>query len=1214
MPGPIHSNGPAGGYAATSGVVSTAAGLLTPPGAPRDYPPSAWVQPTGRTPAVLPNRSITRYQSFNGLTDGSSFTTTLSAATGDPVGFVSFPTGGFVAATTDNPYRGTSSVRFSAQGTAGTAYAEWGTAGQPLGVAGQYPINVRLRFRCPFMPADSTGIPFLVIVDNAGAFQVDVRVNNTGNIILRSGAGVVQATSTTTVASNTWADVAVRAARFDTSAGTFSVDIYNTTTGAVVETLTASGIDTLRGGGAQRVQFGTLRSIANSTIDINEIAVSSFTVPDLPSSTGGQAQVVEAGGTSVVTGNTATVSTGSFTPGSNTLLVATCAMGNGTAVASSLGAVTDSLGGSWTRLAGAASAAGGVAEVWARDIATAAPMTVTYDPGGAGASGLAVRVAWYTGARPAAQQPLQAATTPAGGVDYSIDVTPVGTGSYLLGALGRATDSQTVAAYTGTTALGGIIGTGGDVAAIFRSTVTTTAAQLIKLGYSNTPGGANYLAVAEIGTTAPGSTVTATTAAATAAVPAPGVTVAAVPAPAAVAGTAAVAKPVMLLSTLVDNFSNNVVDVPPWVNSYGGVTEVGGRARVPCTSATYAGYQTGTDYSFDQFLIEVPTLPVKSTAVVECYAATWVFSAAQDPGTHVGFQFDLMSNNLSFMIRAGYVDAGAVSVTIDPVLHRWLRLTLTGGNLVWETSPDGAAWTARRTASAPAWLAPARDCKLLLEAHRDAGAADYVEFDNLNLAPSVAATPAPATAALTAAAGSPTVTGGGTALPATVSATAGVAAPTVRLGALPSPAATAAVASVSAPTVSGAGLVAPATVAGFAAVPAAAAQAASAAAPPTAVAVASVPAATVRLGALPAPAAVAATAAVPAPTARVSVLPAPPVVAAAAAVPGPAVSGTGQAAPATVEGAATVPAPSVQTSSAGTATPAAVNATVSVSGAAATGSTTAPAAVAATAAVAAPTVRLSVLPTPTVVAAVAAVPAATVAAGSSPAPAVVAAAASVGAPAVATGNGAAPATVPATAAVPAAAAQTGTRPAPGTVAATTAVGAPSVGAATAAQPATAVVVAVVPSPLLRTGAAPAPVAAAAVAAVPVAAPRAASTALPATVAASTSAPAANVTSLAFAQPATAAALAAVAAAAVRVGAVARPATVDAVTGIPGVSHTVGQVETSTGSGTVTGEPIRAAVTGEPLRWKVTSAPVAARITSTGPAATVTGDNRRGAVT
>lgn len=209
------------------------------------------------------------------------------------------------------------------------------------------------------------------------------------------------------------------------------------------------------------------------------------------------ASVTEVGNSRYVTANATTVVTDSFTPADGSLLVACCSMGNGAGSASSLGAVTDSLGGSWTRLGGEASASGGVAEVWARDIATGAAMTVTYDPGGAGASGLGIQPRWYAGAKPLAQQPGATAVN-AGGTAYATSITPTVVGSVLVGALGRASDAQTVVPNADTHLYGQFNGTSGDTAALFRARNVTSAAGPITLGFTNTPAGINRLALVEI--------------------------------------------------------------------------------------------------------------------------------------------------------------------------------------------------------------------------------------------------------------------------------------------------------------------------------------------------------------------------------------------------------------------------------------------------------------------------------------------------------------------------------------------------------------------------------------------------------------------------------------------------------------------------------------------------------------------------------------------
>jgi hypothetical protein len=218
--------------------------------------------------------------------------------------------------------------------------------------------------------------------------------------------------------------------------------------------------------------------------------------------------VTEVGTTAFASANTATITSASFTPANGTLLVAYCAMGNGVGSASSLGAVTDSLGGTWSRLGpGDASGTGGVAEIWARDITTGAAMTVTYDPGGAAASGLALICKWYSNAAPVASQP---GATLAGGGDiaYAGAIAPTTPGSLIAGALGRAFDAQAVTANANTTLFGYVNGTAGDTAALFAASGVSKSLVGIVIGLDNPPGGNNRISLAEILPTIPGGGTT----------------------------------------------------------------------------------------------------------------------------------------------------------------------------------------------------------------------------------------------------------------------------------------------------------------------------------------------------------------------------------------------------------------------------------------------------------------------------------------------------------------------------------------------------------------------------------------------------------------------------------------------------------------------------------------------------------------------------------
>jgi hypothetical protein len=185
------------------------------------------------------------------------------------------------------------------------------------------------------------------------------------------------------------------------------------------------------------------------------------------------------------------------------------------------------------------------------------------------------------------------------------------------------------------------------------------------------------------------------------------------------------------LSTLVDNFNLGTLG-PEWGNSYGGTAVVGGRARVPCTTG-YAGCQTAYAWTLagSNFYVQVPTTPSATGAAAEAYCAVMVQGGTE--GTRVGFSINKVTGLLRLVSEVGYWDDTAVEITYNAVTHLWLRMREDGTNLYWDTSPDGTTWTNRRTLATPAWITAAVDiCALDMSAHRDAGTADYAEFDLFN--------------------------------------------------------------------------------------------------------------------------------------------------------------------------------------------------------------------------------------------------------------------------------------------------------------------------------------------------------------------------------------------------------------------------------------------------------------------------------------------------
>lgn len=187
--------------------------------------------------------------------------------------------------------------------------------------------------------------------------------------------------------------------------------------------------------------------------------------------------------------------------------------------------------------------------------------------------------------------------------------------------------------------------------------------------------------------------------------------------------------------TLTDDFNDNAADPIRWPDSYepGGYSETGGRARVLCTTA-YNAYSSAAGYRLRESRIHCRVYPpAAGGATTEAWVQVLVQTTTL--GTDAVFEISAITGNLVMASRTGYFDSGQVAIPYNPVAHAWLRLRETGGNLYWDTSPDGTTWTNRRTTTAPAWVGD-KNLQVQLIAHRDGGTADFAEFDNFNTAAS----------------------------------------------------------------------------------------------------------------------------------------------------------------------------------------------------------------------------------------------------------------------------------------------------------------------------------------------------------------------------------------------------------------------------------------------------------------------------------------------
>jgi hypothetical protein len=197
--------------------------------------------------------------------------------------------------------------------------------------------------------------------------------------------------------------------------------------------------------------------------------------------------------------NANTAVTGSYPPAANSLQVAIVTCGNGDNFAWTSLTVTDSVSGSWTRLVNVLATTGAGVQVWVKDAGSSPPaQTVTATASMSGtAEGLAIQTRQFTGAAPAASQTGVTAAQNAL-TAYTKAITPGTTGSQVVGAFGRSTNSVTLTANGSTTIYSQGNGSGGDTECTFKATSLSTSGTPVTVGFTNAAGGSNCFALAEI--------------------------------------------------------------------------------------------------------------------------------------------------------------------------------------------------------------------------------------------------------------------------------------------------------------------------------------------------------------------------------------------------------------------------------------------------------------------------------------------------------------------------------------------------------------------------------------------------------------------------------------------------------------------------------------------------------------------------------------------
>ncbi|MGW7239741.1 LamG-like jellyroll fold domain-containing protein [Streptomyces sp. NPDC054804] len=181
------------------------------------------------------------------------------------------------------------------------------------------------------------------------------------------------------------------------------------------------------------------------------------------------------------------------------------------------------------------------------------------------------------------------------------------------------------------------------------------------------------------------------------------------------------------LATLGDDFDDNNVNTTLWPSNYGGASEVGGRMRVPVSTAATAGFLTAREWTLtgSKLTARLVTLPGAngSSAVA---ASMWINSTTG--GTRLGWRYYPLTGTLSAENQTGSTDGAAVAVPYSAIDHLWLRVRESSGTVYWETSGDGFVWTALRSLATPSWVT-SQTVSVEFPTTRTGGSNDFVEWD-----------------------------------------------------------------------------------------------------------------------------------------------------------------------------------------------------------------------------------------------------------------------------------------------------------------------------------------------------------------------------------------------------------------------------------------------------------------------------------------------------
>ncbi len=151
-------------------------------------------------------------------------------------------------------------------------------------------------------------------------------------------------------------------------------------------------------------------------------------------------------------------------------------------------------------------------------------------------------------------------------------------------------------------------------------------------------------------------------------------------------------------STLTDDFVTQLAPLwSSWADGGNTIAETGGAVVITTdgVGGNYCGLETNHLYDLrdDAIYVDASTVPMTTGFV------TWAQAMVPGDG-ETRLEFNVEANQLQMLQKIASTNVDSKSITYDPAAHRFWRFRVAGTTVYFETSPDGATWTAQLQATA----------------------------------------------------------------------------------------------------------------------------------------------------------------------------------------------------------------------------------------------------------------------------------------------------------------------------------------------------------------------------------------------------------------------------------------------------------------------------------------------------------------------------------